>query len=79
MTRRESFEKFKGWYQDRFGHDFGGVSDEDCDLENCWQLAQAALIADIVEKLEKFSNESIHPVLKLGVDSAIEIVRKAGE
>lgn len=33
---------FLNWYKERFGHDFNGVSDEDCDLEICWKMAYQA-------------------------------------
>lgn len=33
---------FDEWYRGRFGHNFQGLSDEDCDLEFCWQAATLA-------------------------------------
>lgn len=40
---------FENWYKSRFGHDFGGVADEDCDLESCWKAAANTAIAAAVE------------------------------
>lgn len=42
---------FDEWYKHRFGHGFAGVSDEDCDLEDCWKVAEASL-RDEVKMLE---------------------------
>jgi hypothetical protein len=79
MTQRESFEK---WMESEnccyslYEEDVAGWA---------WQAAQAALIADIVGKLngmrckERDCRPIAHVVHEETIDKAIEIVRKAGE
>lgn len=77
MTQRESFERLREWYQNRFGNDYG--------LLNDWvEENKAALKADIVGKLEAVrpTGQEYDPYeegIDDGIDKAIEIVKKAGE
>lgn len=71
MTQRESFEKFV-----KNTHHLEPTPEE------IWQAAQAALIADIVERLEKLAYRGIgyeDQWWDMAINEAIEIVKKAGE
>ena len=71
MTQRESFEKISPYKSEA--------------AFEVWQAAQAALIADIVEKLNnarckaKDCRPIAHEVHEEAINKAIEIVRKARE
>ncbi len=36
------WEEFLKWFKGRFGYGFGGISDEECNLEVCWKSAWKA-------------------------------------
>jgi len=82
MTQRESFEKWavdNDYSVDKDKPMHGDYNDfsTNCAFEG-YQAAQAALIADIVEKLEAYKTLGLDGD-KIYIDKAIEIVKKAGE
>jgi len=81
MTQPESFEKWARYNIGGFYPDKDGESYRNLIVANAWeayQAAQAALIADIVEKLEAYKTLGLDGD-KIYIDKAIEIVKKAGE
>lgn len=86
MTQRERFERWNADTKD-CGYDVQPNSPTARVRHQGWQAGQAALIADIVERLgaSKVVDESLLKMIPISgfhnnvIDQAIEIVRKAGE